>query len=202
MKIMIDLYSYSTSNAKRVSIMLEECGLEYQVHKIDLRRGEQKKDNFLKINPSGRIPVIVDNDESVVLSQSSAILMYLSEKEGQFMPKDPISRAKTLEWLFFHATDLVTTAGNAFYLTNSEWLGYRDAVNRLNDRVFEWYQYFDQQLAITQFLAGEEYSIADISMLPSIVGKDTAFFERYNHIERWRDEVLDRPAVQRGLNVI
>lgn len=198
----IDLYAYGTSNAKRVSVMLEECGLDYQIHKIDLRRGEQKKPSFLKLNPSGRIPVIVDHEESVVMSQSSVILLYLAEKTNQLIPKDSISKSKVIEWLFFHATDVATTAGNAFYLTNSEWLGYRDAVHQLNDRVFEWYQYFDRQLSDTQFLVGNEYSVADIAMLPSVASNDDVFFERYKHIKRWKEEVLGRPAVQRGLSVL
>ncbi|NOQ81376.1 MAG: glutathione S-transferase family protein [Methylophaga sp.] len=200
--MMIDLYTYATSNGKRVSIMLEECGLDYQIHKIDLKRGEQKTAEFLKLNPSGRIPVIVDNEESLMMTQSSAILLYLAEKTGQFMAEDDISKARVFEWVLFHATDVATTAGNAFYLMNSEWLGYRDSVQRLNDRVFEWYQYFDQQLSDTQFLVGNQYSIADIAMLPSVVSNDAVFFEQYKHIERWKDEVLLRPAVQRGLNII
>ena len=199
---MIDLYSYRTSNGRRVSIMLEETGLEYRAHKINLKKREHKETAFLELNPSGRIPVIVDESEAIVLSQSSAILIYLAEKSGMFLPTEPYGRSKVLEWLFFHATDVTTTAGNAFYLTNSEWLGYRDAVQRLNDRVLDWYHYFNQQLSITPYLAGDNYSIADIAMYPSVAGNDADFFERYEHIFRWKDELAKRPAVQRGMSVI
>ena len=199
---MIDLYTYKTSNGHRAAIMLEECELEYQVHKIDLRRGEQKQADFLKLNPSGRIPVIVDHDESIVLSQSAAILLYLAEKTQKLISKEMVGKAKTLEWLCFHATDIATTSGNAFYLKNSEWLGYRDAVQRLNDRVFDWYNNFDDQLSMTKYLAGSEYSIADIAVFPSLVNAESNFLKQYKHIARWRTELLERPAVQRGLNIL
>ncbi|NQZ54177.1 MAG: glutathione S-transferase family protein [Piscirickettsiaceae bacterium] len=199
---MIDLYTYATSNGKRVAIMLEECDLDYQVHKVDLRRGEQKTTEFLQLNPSGRIPVIVDNEKSLVLTQSSAILLYLAEKTGRFIANDSISKAKVLEWFLFHATDVAITSGNAFYLINSEWLEYRESAQRLKDRVYDWYQYFNQQLSENKFLVDNQYSIADIAMLPSVVGNDDVFFDKYAHIARWKDEVLSRPAVQRGLNII
>jgi len=199
---MMDLYTDNTSNGHRVAIMLEECEIEYQVHKVNLRRGEQKQARFLKLNPSGRIPVIVDHDESVVLSQSVAILLYLSDKTEKFIPKDMANKAKMLEWLCFHATDIATTSGNIFYLNNSEWLGYRDAVQRLNDRIYGWYKHFDQQLSKHQYLAGDDYTIADITVFPSIMSNDMTFFEQYKHMARWRDDLLVRPAVQRGLSVI
>lgn len=199
---MIDLYSYRTSNGRRVSIMLEETGLDYRAHKVNLRKREHKEIAFLKLNPSGRIPVIIDEDETIVLSQSSAILIYLAEKSGMFLPTEPHAKGKVLEWLLFHATDVTTTTANAFHLTNPEWLGYRDAVQRLNDRVLDWYHYFNQQLSITPYLAGDNYSIADIAMYPSVAGKEIDFFDKYKHILRWKKMLDKRPAVLRGMNVI
>ena len=198
---MIDFYTYSTFNGRRVSIMLEETGLEYQAHKIDLFKGEQKKPEFLKINPSGRIPAIIDHDENLILTQSAAILMYLAEKSGLLMPSALKARAKIFEWLFFHATDITPTLFDSFYLSTLCESKQPQAADLLNQRVFNLYQNFDDQLKAHEFIGGEDYSIADIAMFPAIQKDNTAFFQKYVHIKRWYEQISKRDAVQRGMKI-
>ena len=202
---MIDFYTFKTFNGQRVSIMLEETGFEYTVHKVHLRKGEQKLLEFLKINPSGRIPAIIDRDsafsEPLVLNQSAAILLYLAEKSGCLLPSEPVAKARTLEWLMFNATDIGPNAFCAFYFTNRITPTLPDAADVLVARNLELYQYFDRQLADNEYLAGDGYTIADIATFPSVVAKPDEIFKRYKNIQRWAEMLLTRPAVQRGLLV-
>ncbi len=202
---MIDFYTFKTFNGQRVSIMLEETGLEYTAHKVNLRKGQQKLPEFLKINPSGRIPAMVDHDsaflEPLMLSQSTAILLYLAEKSGRFLPLEPVAKAHTLEWLMFDATDIGPNAFGAFYFTNRISPTLPDAAKVLVERNLELYQYFDQRLADNDYLAGEQYTIADIATLPHVVAKQDEIYKRYRNIQRWAEMLLTRSAVQRGLEI-
>lgn len=202
---MIDLYTYGTPNGWRASIMLEETGLEYSVHKVDLMAGQQSQPEYLQINPTGRIPAIVDHDaeegEALVLSQSAAILLYLAEKTGRLLPANPAAKASVLEWLLFHAADITPTGFNAFYLSSRVKPAHPEAAKVLLQRNLDFYRYFDQRLADHEYLAGDSYSIADIAALPAVVSRQEVLFERYPHIHRWCDALLARPAVQRGLKI-
>jgi GST-like protein len=136
-----------------------------------------------------------------VLSQSAAILVYLAEKTGSLLPADPIAKAPVLEWLFFHATDLMPTGFDAFYLTNWVQPPHPDAAAVLQQRLFDLYRYFDLRLADNEYLAGDGYSIADIAAVPAVAARQEALCERYAHIRRWLEVLLARPAVQRGLRI-
>lgn len=199
---MIDLYTASTFNGQRVSIMLEETGLEYSAHRVDLARGEQRLADFLQLNPSGRIPVIVDHESGestpFVLTQSVAILQYLAEKSGRLLPASITARAKVYEWMEFHATDISSFIFAAFYLQRRTKPKQEQAADQLRARVHEFYQYFDQQLENFEFLAGASYSIADIAALPAVIAHEKTLSE-YTNLTRWMQQLQQRPAVQRGM---
>ena len=201
---MINLYTASTFNGQRVSIMLEETGLPYSVHGIDLTKGDQRQPEFLKLNPSGRIPVLIDNDnaeaESLILTQSTAILQYLAEKTGKLIPDSLSARAKVYEWMHFHAVDIGSTIFSAFYLQRRISPKQIEAAEQLRQRVHELYRYFDEQLAKHEFLAGSSYSIADITALPVVISQEQNLIE-YPDITRWVQQLKQRPAVQRGMAV-
>jgi len=199
---MIDLYTASTFNGQRVSIMLEETELDYVAHRIDLAKGEQRQQDFLQLNPSGRIPVIIDHhggdNKPFVLTQSVAIVQYLAEKSGQFLPESLTERARVYEWMQFHAVDIGSTLFTAFYLQRRIKPKQEQAADQLRQRVHELYQYFDQQLAEYEFLAGSTYSIADITALPSVIAQEQKLSE-YVNLTRWCQQLQQRPAVQRGM---
>ncbi len=200
---MIDFYTYGTPNSRRVSVMLEETGLNYRLHKVDLLVGEQKQPAYLQINPTGRIPTIIDHDvagESLVLSQSAAILLYLAEKTGRFLPSDPIAKAHVLEWPFFHATDVTPTGFDIFYLSSRIEPPHPDAAIALRQRLFDLYGHFNRRLAENEYLGGDQYSIADIGALPGFAARQEVLSD-YPNIKRWCDALLERPAVQRGLQI-
>lgn len=201
---MIDLYTASTFNGQRVSIMLEEIQLEYSAHRVDLVKGEQQRPEFLKLNPSGRIPVLVDDDNggsnsnSLVITQSVAILQYLAEKTGQLLPESLPARAKVYEWMQFHAVDIGSVLFSAFYLQQRCSPRQTQAAERLRERVNNLYGYFDQQLAEQEFLAGSSFSIADITVLPAVLAQEQKLTD-YLNLTRWIQQLQQRPAVQRGM---
>lgn len=201
---MIDLYTANTFNGQRISIMLEEIELTYTAHKIDLMKGEQRQADFLKLNASGRIPVLVDHDsgasEPLVLTQSVAILQYLAEKTQLLLPKSLLERAKVYEWIHFHAVDIGSTLFSAFYLQNIISPKQEQAADQLRLRVHELYQYFDQRLSEQEFLAGTSYSIADITALPAVIVQEEKL-ANYTNLTRWLQQLKQRPAVQRGMAV-
>ena len=200
---MIDFYTFATWNGRRVAIMLEETGLNFQTHIINLREGEHKKEAFLAINPSGRIPAIVDQavDNGLIVTQSAAILVYLAEKSGLFLPTEAPTRAKVMEWLFFHATDITPTQFDSFFLSVRCQPEQLEAAGFLDQRIFELYQNFDVQLGQNEFIAGVSYSIADMAIFPAINPENRALFETYPHLKRWYTQVSERPAVQRAMKI-
>jgi len=201
---MIELYTFNTFNGQRASIMLEETGLPYTAHKVDLFKGEQRKPEFLKLNPSGRIPVLVEYDDSqtepFVLTQSVAIVQYLAEKTGQFLPQSPKERARLFEWMQFHAIDIGGSLFNAFYLQQLCSPKHPEAAEQIRDRVHQHYRHFDERLAEREFLVGKDYTIADIVVLPTALAQEEKLAE-YAHLTRWIQQLKQRPAVQRGMAV-
>ncbi|MGR8932053.1 MAG: glutathione S-transferase family protein [Gammaproteobacteria bacterium] len=200
---MIELYTFNTFNGQRASIMLEETGLPYTARKVDLFKGEQHLPKFLKLNPSGRIPVLVEYDDGskpFVLTQSVAIVQYLAEKTGQLLPQSLKERARLYEWMQFHAIDIGGSLFNAFYLQQLCSTKYPEAAEQLRERVHQHYRHFDRRLAKHQFLAGEEYTIADIVALPAALAQEEKLAE-YEHLMRWINQLKLRPAVQRGMAV-
>ena len=199
---MIDFYTYGTINGQSVAIALEEMNLYYNLHAVDLMKGEQRNPEFLKLNPTGRIPVIMDNETGVVVNQSSAILIYLAEKTDQFLPSEVSQRAKVLEWLMFHATDMAPNLYNNFYLKSLIKEPQPEAAEFIKNRYLNLYQYFDQQLKETEFLAGADYSIADMACFPSVFRLINAFEDLgYENIKRWFQTLKSRPEVTAGMSL-
>lgn len=203
---MIVLYTYGSFNGRQVSIVLEELDIDYVVHKINLPNGEHNTPSFRQINPSGRIPVIIDlsvsADKPLILSQTSAILIYLAEKHGKLLTDDVIQRARTLEWLAFHATDQSPALFNEFYLNSLVEIPQLEASSLLRKRTLDLYQYFDQQLEKTIYLAGDNYSIADIAAYPAISSIINDLSQcGYLNIYRWFKLLSERPAVMQGMRV-
>lgn len=200
---MIDLYTWTTPNGRKISIMLEEVGLAYKVHPVDISQNEQFSPEFLKINPNNKIPAMIDheNSKSFSLFESGAILIYLAEKTGKLLSKDPHQRAVTIQWLMFQMASVGPMLGQLHHF-----LRYAEdniyAINRYSNETKRIYGVLDKHLSENQYLA-KDYSIADIAVFPWI-----ALYERHlidiNHfkyIKRWFEEIQARPAVQKGMQV-
>ena len=198
---MIDLYTYGTINGQNIVIALEEMQLQYNLIKVDLMKGEQRAPEFLKLSPSGRIPVIVDHDNDLVLTQSSAILIYLAEKSKKLLSTNTALKAKTIEWMMFHATDLAPNIFNNFYLKALIKEPQPIAAKFIKERYLNLYKLFNDRLSEHQFLNGTDYSIADIAAYPAIY-RLIGTFENldYHHIIRWFKQLSIKPAVKKGIN--
>jgi GST-like protein len=205
---MIDLYSWPTPNGFKVSIMLEECGLPYTAHGIDIGSGDQFSPEFLAISPNNKIPAIVDHDGpgggDYALFESGAILMYLAEKTGQFWPQDHPAKWDTVEWLMWQMGGFGPMLGQAHHFRQyaPETIAY--AVDRYTNEAGRLYRVLDKRLAEAEWLAGDRYTIADIATFPwsrSIERQGHALAD-FPHVERWFNAIEARPAVQRGLGVL
>ena len=199
---MIDAYIAGGTNAQRVTITLEETGLAYQVKKLDFKTGDNKKPEYLKLNPTGRMPTIVDNDAAggpFVLTQTVAIMTYCAEKSGKLGGKDAQSKARVMEWLMFQATDLSPGMGVAFMLAERAEPKIPQARPIIKDRILTLYKFMDDQLAHHKFLAGSEFSLADILAFPMAETFEHDKFAEHKHITRWRRDVGSRPGVERGV---
>ncbi|KVE39491.1 glutathione binding-like protein [Burkholderia sp. TSV86] len=205
---MIDVYSWATPNGHKIHIMLEETGLEYRAHPIDIGAGDQFKPAFLNISPNNKIPAIVDHDgpggKPVSLFESGAILIYLAEKTGKFLPSEPVARYATLQWLMFQMGGIGPMLGQAhhFRLYAPERIDY--AVNRYTNEAKRLYGVMDKQLGQSAYLAGDGYTIADIAAYPwtrSWQNQGIAL-EDFPNVKRWQDAIAARGAVQRGVEVL
>jgi GST-like protein len=206
---MIDLYSWPTPNGHKVHIMLEECGLPYRVHSVDIGAGEQFKPAFLAISPNNKIPAIVDPDgpdgAPLALFESGAILLYLADKTGRLLPPDTRGRYQVLQWLMFQMGGVGPMLGQAhhFRIYAPEKIDY--GINRYTNEAHRLYSVMNQQIERTgACIAGQEYSIADIAIFPWLrswqnQGIDWA---DYPALKRWFDQIAERPAVQRGVQVL
>lgn len=202
----IDLYYWPTPNGWKISIMLEECGLPYTVHPVNIGKGDQFKPEFLAISPNNKMPAIVDPEgpdgEPISVFESGAILQYLGRKTGKFYPTDERKRVEVEQWLFWQMAGLGPMAGQThhFRIYAPEKIPY--AIDRYTNETNRLYGVMNKRLADREFLAGE-YSIADIACVGWVKlwdrqGQDITEFP---HLKRWLDTVLARPAVQRGLAV-
>jgi GST-like protein len=206
---MIDLYAAGTSNGMRARIALEECGLKYNWHPIDLAKGEHKTAQFLALNPNGQIPVIVDNEgpggKKVTLSQSSAILMYCAEKSGKLIPKDPAKRAAMLEAYMSASTDITPMFGTVNACVRAkEPAAYAAAADMFKARLKNYFKVWDDKLAKHKYAAGDEVTIADLSLYAGYWRTKGAFPELVGsmpNLERWAAEINARPGVQRALKI-
>jgi glutathione S-transferase len=200
---MIDLYTAATPNGRKVSIMLEEVGLPYNVTHIKLHKMEQKDPGYLKLNPNGRIPTIVDRDEGdFVVFESGAILIYLAEKSGKFLPTDKKGRSVVIQWLMFQMAGIGPMQGqaNVFYRYAPEKIDY--AINRYQRETKRLYTVLDTRLKDREFLV-DEYSIADIAAWPWVYIHDWAGVDIVDlpNLKRWLETIGKRPAVGRGKNI-
>jgi GST-like protein len=205
---MIDLHSTATPNGHKIHIMLEECGLAYRVHHVDIGAGDQFKPEFLAISPNNKIPAIVDEDgpdgQPISLFESGAILVYLAGKTGKFLGDTEREKFSTLQWLMFQMGGLGPMLGQAhhFRIYAPERVEY--AYQRYSNEARRLYGVLERQLEKTEFLAGHAYTIADIASFPwtrshENQGIDLAAFP---HVRRWFDTIAARPAAQRGVKVL
>ncbi len=202
---MIQLYTWGTPNGKKVSIMLEEVGLPYEVHPIDLGKGEQFSPEYLAINPNNKIPAIIDSDgpggKSLTLFESGAILMYLAEKSGKFWPQDIRKRYEVIQWLMFQMGGVGPMFGQANYFFRlQEKVPY--AIERFHKEALRLYNVLNKELGQREYLAGE-YSIADIATYPWVWRHEThqVKLEEFPNVKRWFDAISARPAVERGMEI-
>ncbi len=206
---MIDLYTFATPNGKKASVMLEEVGLAYAVHVIDIMKGDQFKADYLRLNPNNKIPTIVDSDgpggAPIAVFESGAVLIYLAEKCGRddLLPGQGSARYAVLQWLMWQMGGFGPMLGQAnhFLKFATEDVPYAKA--RYHDETVRLYGVLDRRLTEAEYLAGDAYSIADIATLPwslrhEFLGVDLADFPA---VRRWSDALKARPAVQRGLAV-
>ncbi len=200
---MIDLYTWTTPNGRKVSIALEEMGLAYAVHPVPLKTGVQKSPAFLGLNPNGRIPVIVDRDEGdFPVFESGAILMYLAEKSGRFLPAEAKARSVTLQWLMWQMGGLGPMLGQANVFNRYFPERLPAVIKRYQDEARRLLAVMDTRLEGVAYLAGD-YSIADMACWPWVMQHDWAgvSIEDLPNLRRWLDEVGARPAVRRGFDV-
>jgi len=205
---MIDLYSWATPNGHKVHIMLEETGIPYRVHGVNIRTGEQFAPEFLRISPNNRIPAIVDPDgpagRPLSLFESGAILVYLAGKSGKLLPQDLNDRYTALQWLMWQMGGVGPMFGQAnhFRAYAVEKIAY--AIERYTNEANRLTGVLDRRLAETRFLAGDEYSIADIAVFPWMRNPERRGIDMnaYPNAKRWFDEISARPAVQRGVKVL
>ena len=206
---MIDLYYWTTPNGHKVSLFLEEAGLPYAVHPINIGQGDQFKPDFLKIAPNNRIPAIVDHSPGdggapISLFESGAILLYLAEKTGQFIAQDLRGRQETLQWLFWQMGGLGPMAGQNHHFSQfaPEKIPY--AIKRYVDETARLYGVLDRRLADRAFVAGEDYSIADMAIYPWIVSHkwQSQRLEDFPHVQRWFNSIKERPATVRAYELV
>jgi GSH-dependent disulfide-bond oxidoreductase len=204
---MIDLYTWSTPNGRKISIMLEEVGLPYRVHRIDISKNEQFTPEFIAINPNSKIPAIVDPEgpggKALPIFESGAILIYLAEKTGKLLPVEPRARIETLEWLMFQMAGVGPMFGQRhhFYRAAPEPVPY--ALQRYTTETHRIYGVLDKRLAASEYLAGGAYSIADIATYPWVARWEwhDMKWSDFPHVDRWFKAIGARPAVQRGMAV-
>lgn len=200
---MIDLYTWFTPNGRKVSLMLEECGLEYTTHAVNIGKDEQFAPDFLKISPNNKIPAILDNDNGKSLMESGAILMYLADKSGKFWPQDPDDKWSTVEWLMFQMGGVGPMFGQCHHFTKYNPGVAPYAEERYLRETRRLYGVMNERLGKTGFLACNEYTIADMAVWPWVARFDwqTVNLNDFPNVRRWYLEILDRPATRRGWNV-
>ena len=199
---MIDFYSWTTPNGRKVSILLEELGIDYTTHAIDITNDDQLAPDFIAISPSNKIPAIVDQDNGQTLMESGAIMIYLAEKYDRFIPKDPQKRWQTIEWLMWQMGGLGPMAGQTHHF-----LKYNQGVSEYAEKRFQTetkrlYGVLDKQVGKNGFIAGE-YSIADMACWPWISRFEWQQIDLngFPELKRWYTEIASRPAVQKGYHV-
>lgn len=201
---MIDLYTAATPNGWKASVMLEELGLPYEVHALSLSKKQQKEDWFLKINPNGRIPAIVDREaDNFAVFESGAIMIYLAEKTGQLLPTDAKGRSRAIQWLMFQMGGIGPMMGQANVFYRYWFETYQPAVDRYQNESRRLFEVLDGRLGESEWLGGADYSIADISNWCWVRIHDWSgvSVDGLEHLQRWMAAIEARPAAQRGIKV-
>jgi len=204
---MIELYTATTGNGRRATLMLEECGLPYNAHKIALGKDAKKPAPFLKLNPQGTIPVIVDPDgpggKPLVLNQSGAILLYLAAKTGKLLPLDARARALAYQWTMLALTDIAPASSAIYYSTVVIPDKVPSVVNFFETRLLDFCRLADARLGEAAYLAGAELSIAEVALYPVIAGRQELIGKAKGlaNLKRWAASLAARPTVARALKV-
>ena len=197
----IDLYSWTTPNGRKVSIALEEMGLEYTCHSINIGKDDQFAPDFLKISPNNKIPAIVDNDNGQTLMESGAILLYLAKKTGKFLPKDDAGYWSCIEWLMWQMGGLGPMLGQAHHFVHFNPDKSEYAKDRYANEAQRLYGVLDKRLGETgAYLAGAEYSIADMATWPWVSRYEWQLvdLDKFPNVKRWYVDIANRPATKRG----
>jgi GST-like protein len=199
---MIDLYTWSTPNGRKVSILLEELALPYEAHAINISKDEQFAPDFLKISPNNRIPAIVDSDNGLSLFESGAIMMYLAEKTGQFWPQKGDAKWRTMEWLMWQMGGPGPMLGQVHHFVHFNQGKAPYAEERYLKEAKRLYGVLDRRLAEVDYVAGD-YSIADMAIWPWISRFEwqTIDMNEFEYVKRWYTAIAARPAVQKGYNI-
>jgi GST-like protein len=210
----LQLYSLPTPNGVKVSIMLEEIGLPYEVHLVDFNKDDQKSAEFLSLNPNGKIPAILDPDgpggKPLALFESGAILQYLAEKTGKLLPKDPVRRWQTIQWVHFQMGGIGPMFGQVGFFHKFAGKDYEDKrpLQRYVSEAKRLLGVMETHLRGRQWFMDDEYTIADISMIGwvrNLIGfygaREIVDFDSLKHVPAWLERALARPAVQRGVNI-
>jgi len=204
---MIDLYSWKTSNGRKLGIMLEELGIPYKAHPIDIGAGDQFTPEFTKLNPNQKIPAMVDSDgpggKPITLFESGAMLIYLAEKTGRFLPQDPRKRYETIQWLMFQMGGIGPIFGQVHHFKRAAKEQVPYALERYGTECRRLYGVLDGRLADHPYLAADEYTIADIATYPWVLRHPWQEVELgdFPNVKRWFDEISARPAVQTGIEI-
>lgn len=205
---MIDVHSWPTPNGHKVHIMLEECGLPYAVHAVDISRGEQFDPAFLAISPNNKIPAIVDPDgpdgRPIALFESGAILVYLAGKTGRFLPRADRDKYEALQWVMFQMGGLGPMLGQANHFRNVAPQKLPYAIERFTTEAQRLYGVLDRRLATHDYVAGKEYTIADIAIWPWLRSPQNqgVSIDDYPNVKAWFEAIGNRPAVQHGVRVL
>ena len=206
--MLIDVYSWATPNGHKIHIMLEETGLEYKAHAVDIGTGEQFKPKFLKISPNNKIPAMIDHDgpggEPISIFESGAMLFYLAEKTKKFLPRDLRDRYQTMEWLMFQMGGVGPMLGQAHHFRIYAPKKIKYAVDRYTNEANRLYGVLDRRLKKNAYIAGEKYTIADMAIWPWLRSHKNqgVDMDAYPSVKRWFTEIEARPAVQRGIKVL
>ncbi len=199
---MIDLYTWTTPNGRKVSILLEELGVDYEVHPINIGEDDQMTDAFLKIGPNNKIPVIVDRETGQSVMESGAIMIYLAEKYGRFLPSDPARKSEAMEWLMWQMAGFGPMLGQAHHFLHFNPGKAAYAEGRFRDEVARLYGVLDTRLAGREYIV-DEYSIVDMACWPwaSRYEWQEVDLADYPNVRAWYQRLLAREAVQRGYHV-
>jgi len=202
---MIDFYALTSPNVQKVFIMLEECGLPYNIKPVDVWAGEQFTPEFAKINPLLKVPAIVDSDgpagKPYAVIESGAILIYLAEKTGKLIPREPVARYETLQWVILQVANLGPMSGQHVHFSRFAGSGHDYSASRYRTQVLKLFDVYEQRLSVHPYVAGDDYTIADIASWPWLRNFELLAIDagKYPAIKKWVDKIAARDAVKRAM---